>query len=98
MTVQYDNDGDVLSVTAENVEAAVTGSTREALEALRNTLAAAIDTCSMNMLPQIAGQYRNVLSDIADLDAKEKPNAGKPKTKHNELAEKRREKQLRATG
>jgi hypothetical protein len=41
-------------------------SRRAALVALRDTLARAMDDADLNMLPQIAGQYR---ATLADLDA-----------------------------
>jgi hypothetical protein len=40
---------------------------RKRLEALRDRLEAALETCSENMLPQLAGQYRACLADLADL-------------------------------
>lgn len=40
---------------------------RERLEKLRDQLAAAIECAEPNMLPQIAGQYRATLADIAAL-------------------------------
>ena len=48
-----------------NLDAARVGDQRVALLALRDTLAAAMDSCEPNMLPQIAGQYRATLADIA---------------------------------
>jgi len=40
---------------------------RERLEDLRDKLAMALGQCSENMLPQLAGQYRATLADIAAL-------------------------------
>jgi hypothetical protein len=40
---------------------------RKRLETLRDRLEAALETCSENMLPQLAGQYRACLADLADL-------------------------------
>jgi hypothetical protein len=40
---------------------------RERLETLRTQLEQALATCSENMLPQLAGQYRATLADIAAL-------------------------------
>lgn len=40
---------------------------RRRLEELRDQLAAAIGACSENMLPQLAGQYRATLADLAAL-------------------------------
>lgn len=48
---------------------------RARLEALRDQLKSALDTASENMLPQLAGQYRATLDDIAKLDAAT-PQAG----------------------
>jgi hypothetical protein len=54
-----------------DVEAVVLMSTpddrRKRLEDLRDQLADAIGSCSENMLPQLAGQYRATLADIAAL-------------------------------
>lgn len=40
---------------------------RRRLEQLRDDLRNAIDRCSENMLPQLSGQYRATLADIAAL-------------------------------
>jgi len=40
---------------------------RVRLEGLRTQLEQALSTCSENMLPQLAGQYRATLADIAAL-------------------------------
>lgn len=40
---------------------------RKRLEELRDQLASAIATCTENMLPQLAGQYRATLADLAAL-------------------------------
>lgn len=45
----------------------VTDDRRQRLEALRDTLTAAIESCSENMLPQLAGQLRATLADLASL-------------------------------
>jgi hypothetical protein len=50
-----------------NVDAARSEDPRVALVALRDTLAAAVDGARPDMLPQIAGQYRAVLKDLAGL-------------------------------
>ena len=42
---------------------------RKRLEALRDKLALALESCSENMLPQLAGQYRATLADLAALPA-----------------------------
>lgn len=49
----------------------VTDDRRVRLEALRDQLTAALDTCSENMLPQLAGQLRATLADLAALPAPE---------------------------
>lgn len=48
---------------------------RERLEALRDQLAQALADADANMLPQLSGQYRGTLDDLAKLDAKS-PAAG----------------------
>jgi hypothetical protein len=40
---------------------------RQRLERLRDQLTAAIESCSDNMLPQLAGQLRATLADLAAL-------------------------------
>ena len=58
---------------------------RRRLEALRDMLDSALSVASPEMLPQLAGQYRATLSDIAKLDAAE------PKAMiHDDLVAKRR--------
>lgn len=49
----------------------VTDDRRVRLEALRDQLTSALDTCSENMLPQLAGQLRATLADLAALPAPE---------------------------
>lgn len=39
------------------------------LERLRDQLEAALQVCSENMLPQLSGQYRSTLADLAALPA-----------------------------
>ena len=53
----------------QNWEAAQTNSRRKALVALRDSLAAALDCCESNMLPQLAGQYRATLVELDALPA-----------------------------
>ena len=50
-----------------NLDAARSGDPRVALVELRDTLAAAMDGARPDMLPQLAGQYRAVLRDLAGL-------------------------------
>jgi len=45
----------------------VTDDRRERLERLRDQLTAAVESCSENMLPQLAGQLRATLADLAAL-------------------------------
>lgn len=45
----------------------MTDDRRQRLERLRDQLTAAIDSCSENMLPQLAGQLRATLADLASL-------------------------------
>lgn len=40
---------------------------RKRLEELRDKLAAALEGCSENMLPQLSGQYRATLADLLAL-------------------------------
>jgi hypothetical protein len=49
----------------------VTDDQRVRLERLRDQLTAAIESCSENMLPQLAGQLRATLADLAALPAPE---------------------------
>ena len=51
-----------------NLAAAQSGSTRVALETLRNTLAEQLDAATSNVHAQLAAQYRATLADIAALD------------------------------
>jgi len=50
-----------------NLDAARSEDVRTALVALRDSLAAAMDSCEPNMLPQLAGQYRATLKDLVEL-------------------------------
>jgi hypothetical protein len=50
-----------------NVEAAATGNQRKALEVLRDTLAAQLDTTDAAIHAQLAAQYRATLADLAAL-------------------------------
>jgi hypothetical protein len=54
---------------ANNTTAAATNDRRQALVALRTTLAAQLDGTESNVHAQLAAQYRATLSDIADIDA-----------------------------
>ena len=58
---------------------------RERLERLRDQLAAAIETCSENMLPQLSGQYRATLESLAQLA----PTAVARATVRDQLKERR---------
>ena len=68
-----------------NATAAATGDQRAALEALRDTLAALLDTTTSQVHAQLAAQYRATLADLAALDG---ANA-KPKGVRDELKAKR---------
>ncbi|HET7736467.1 MAG TPA: hypothetical protein VFK52_10855 [Nocardioidaceae bacterium] len=68
-----------------NLAAAQTGSHRQALERLRDTLASRLDEADAAVAAQIAGQYRSVLADIAALDR------SVPASVQDELKAKRRE-------
>ena len=48
---------------------------RERLEALRDRLEVAMDEVGPQMLPQVAGQYRATLADLAEIDSAS-PQAG----------------------
>ena len=52
-----------------NLEAASSNNRRKALVQLRDSLAAALDSCDANMLPQLAGQYRATLVELDALPA-----------------------------
>lgn len=54
-----------------NLAAAQSGNRRQALERLRDTLAASLDACDPNMHAQLAGQYRATLAELAALPAAE---------------------------
>lgn len=77
-------------------KAAATNDVKKALVALRDRLAVAIDDASENMLPQIAGQYRNVLSDIADLEAAERGPARGVTPSHAKFGQRRQNRQSAA--
>jgi hypothetical protein len=49
------------------LEAAQTGDRRKALEAMRDILAAAMDSADPAVQAQLSGQLRAVLKDLADL-------------------------------
>lgn len=70
---------------ASNLAAARSGDHRKALEQLRDSLAVALDDADAAVAAQIAGQYRNVLADLAALDK------GKTTGVQDELKEKRRQ-------
>ena len=75
-----------------NVEAAKSGDRRLALEVLRDTLAEQLDTTSASIHAQLAGQYRAVLSELAELQS-----AGKV-TLDDALAERRARRKRGAVG
>ena len=49
------------------LEAAQSGDRRKVLEAMRDTLAAALDSADPAVQAQISGQLRQVLKDLAEL-------------------------------
>ena len=61
---------------------------RERLERLRDQLEAALLTCSENMLPQLSGQYRSTLADLAALP----PAETGPQSVRDQLKERRESK------
>lgn len=66
-----------------NLEAAQSGERRDALVALRDDLAAALDAAEPNVKAQLAAQYRAVLSELAALPDETKVS------KRDELAARR---------
>lgn len=58
-----------------NREAASSGSHRQALEVLRDTLAEQLDTTEAQIHAQLAAQYRAVLAELAALPAAEGKSA-----------------------
>ena len=69
-----------------NLSAAQTGDRRDALVALRDTLASMLDTTEAQIHAQLAAQYRATLADIAEIDA---ATGAKPKGVRDELKSKR---------
>jgi len=67
---------------------------RRRLTELRDKLEKAIESCSENMLPQLSGQYRATLADLAALPS---VVAG-PVSKMDELKERREAKRTPAPG
>lgn len=59
---------------------------RERLERLRDQLTAAMETCSENMLPQLAGQLRATLADLAALPVVEEKVSKTDELKQRRLA------------
>jgi uncharacterized protein (DUF2267 family) len=71
---------------ASNLQAAQSGDRREALVALRDTLAVMLDQTEAQIHAQLAAQYRATLAEIAEIDS---AAAGKPKGVRDELKAKR---------
>ena len=69
-----------------NLTAAQSNDRREALVALRDTLATMLDQTEAQIHAQLAAQYRATLAEIAEIDA---AKAGKPKGVRDELKAKR---------
>ena len=61
-----------------NLSAAQSNNRREALVALRDTLASLLDTTESQVHAQLSAQYRGTLAEIAEIDAAsgEKPKGG----------------------
>lgn len=53
---------------SRNLDAAQSGNRREALEALRDTLAGLLDTTEAQVHAQLAAQYRATLADLEALE------------------------------
>jgi hypothetical protein len=60
---------------SSNLEAATSGDHRKALEVLRDTLAAQLDTTESNTHAQLAAQYRATLDALAALPVVEERSA-----------------------
>jgi hypothetical protein len=75
-----------------NLEAVKAGDRRRTLEELAATLAAHLDAADGSVAAQIAGQYRQVLKDLADL-----PPETVVKPKKDELRERRQARSRSAT-
>lgn len=71
---------------ASNLQAAQSGSRRDALVALRDTLATMLDQTEAQIHAQLAAQYRATLAEIAEIDL---AATGKPKGIRDELKAKR---------
>jgi uncharacterized protein (DUF2267 family) len=69
-----------------NLTAAQSGDRREALVALRDTLATMLDQTEAQIHAQLAAQYRATLAEIAEID---QAANGKPKGVRDELKSKR---------
>lgn len=61
-----------LSSTRVVTKAASTGDRRATLEAMRQSLAAAMDDCETNVIAQIAGRLSAVMLELENLPVKEK--------------------------
>jgi len=70
---------------AKNLIAAQTGDRKQALEVLRDTLAAQIDTTEANVHAQLSAQYRATLVELAEIDG----TMSKPKGSIDELKQRR---------
>jgi hypothetical protein len=72
---------------AKNLTAAQTGDRKQALEVLRDTLAAQIDTTEANVHAQLSAQYRATLAELAEIAAP----LSKPKGGVDELKQRRKD-------
>jgi glycine cleavage system regulatory protein len=70
---------------AKNLTAAQSGDRKQALEVLRDTLAAQIDTTEANVHAQLSAQYRATLAELAEIAG----TLTKPKGSIDELKSRR---------
>ena len=76
-----------------NLSAAQSGDRKKALEVLRDTLAAQIDTTESNVHAQLSAQYRATLAELAELNGELKPKGATV----DELKQRRASKGRRST-
>lgn len=79
---------------ASNLTAAQTNDRRQALVALRDTLASLLDSTEAQVHAQLAAQYRAALSEIAEIDG---ATVEKPKGLVDEIKAKRDAKNRKPT-
>lgn len=81
-----------------NLDAARSGDRRRALEELRDTLAALLDTTDKQVHAQVAAQYRATLAELAELDAVRPGSGGVDELKRRRDANKGRGAAAHASG